>query len=199
MGTAALTNGPRQGTVGVRISEFGLRIFATAALLVAGLFVACDSAVGAEKNPNSACLECHSDKTLYKTNSAGKAIWLFVDEAKFATAVHRTNTCASCHTDITSKHPDDNVAAKPVNCAACHDEPAKQYTGSIHGVSHTLGASGAAGCVDCHGKHDILSAKAADSPVFKLNLPGTCATCHSNPGIRKPRRSTWTAFTGARC
>jgi cytochrome b subunit of formate dehydrogenase len=185
MGTAALTNGPRQGTVGVRISEFGLRIFATAALLVAGLFVACDSAVGAEKNPNSACLECHSDKTLYKTNSAGKAIWLFVDEAKFATAVHRTNTCASCHTDITSKHPDDNVAAKPVNCAACHDEPAKQYTGSIHGVSHTLGASGAAGCVDCHGKHDILSAKAADSPVFKLNLPGTCATCHSNPGLTR--------------
>ena len=52
-------------------------------------------------------------------------------------------------------------------------------------MSHTLGASGAAGCADCHGKHDILSAKSADSPVFKLNLPGTCATCHSNPGLTR--------------
>ena len=33
----------------------------------------------ADKSPNSACLECHSDKTLSKTNAAGKEVSLFVD------------------------------------------------------------------------------------------------------------------------
>src|SRR5512135_157782 len=98
----------------------------------------------AEKNPNSSCLECHSDNTLTKTNSAGKEISLFIDEAKLRSSVHSTNTCASCHADLTDKHPDDEVAAKPVNCAACHKSESEDYAGSIHGASHKLGASGAA-------------------------------------------------------
>src|SRR5215468_10586866 len=65
---------------------------------------------------NSACLECHSDQTLYKTNAAGEAVWLFIDEAKFLGSIHKTNSCASCHSDLTAKHPDDNVGAKPVHC-----------------------------------------------------------------------------------
>ncbi|HVV73826.1 MAG TPA: hypothetical protein VHI52_20345, partial [Verrucomicrobiae bacterium] len=136
-------------------------------------------------NPNSACLDCHSDKTLSKTNAAGKEISLFVDAAKFAGTVHSTNTCASCHADITDKHPDDNVPAKAPACAACHEQAAQAYSTSIHGVSHKLGASGAANCWDCHGSHGILPAKHADSPVFKLNLPNTCATCHTNSGLTR--------------
>src|SRR3954452_9925955 len=58
---------------------------------------------------NNACMECHGDKTLTTTNAAGKEISLFVDLGKLALSVHKTNTCASCHTDLTSKHPDDNV------------------------------------------------------------------------------------------
>jgi cytochrome b subunit of formate dehydrogenase len=136
----------------------------------------------AEKSPNAACLDCHSDKTLFKTNAAGQGISLFVEEVQFAGA-HATNTCASCHGDISAKHPDDNATAKPVDCGRCHEYPTRQYATSIHGVSHTLGASGAARCADCHGTHKILSAKHADSPVFKLNLPNTCANCHTNSGL----------------
>jgi cytochrome b subunit of formate dehydrogenase len=161
---------PLQRSLGVTLAAICLALF---------------SAAAAEKSPNSACLECHSDKTLYQTNAAGKAISLFVDEAKFATTVHKTNTCASCHAEVSEKHPDDNAAPKPVNCARCHEQPAKQYATSIHGASHSLGASGAAGCADCHGTHNILPVKHADSPVFKLNLPRTCAACHSNPGLNK--------------
>jgi hypothetical protein len=65
---------------------------------------------------NSSCMECHGDKTLTTTNTAGKEISLFVDLAKLSSSVHKTNTCASCHSDITSKHPDDNVPVKPANC-----------------------------------------------------------------------------------
>jgi len=148
-----------------------------------GLCVAL-TAPGAEIK-NSSCLDCHSDKTLTTTNSAGQEISLFVDEARLAASMHKTNSCVSCHSDLTEKHPDDNLAAKPVDCASCHHEEAKSYATSIHGVSHTLGASGAANCADCHGHHNVLSAKNADSPVFKLNLPHTCAQCHSNPRLTK--------------
>jgi cytochrome b subunit of formate dehydrogenase len=134
---------------------------------------------------NSFCLDCHSDKTLFKTNDTGRAISLFVDEAKFLATVHKTNNCASCHSDIGLKHPDDNVPVKPVNCTTCHEKQSKEYSSSIHGVSHALGASGAATCSDCHGSHEMLPVKNPESPVFKLNLPKTCATCHSNPGLTK--------------
>ena len=139
----------------------------------------------ADKNPNNSCLECHSDKTLSKTNAVGKEVSLFIDEAKFAIGVHKTNACISCHVDVTSKHPDDNLVPGPAQCASCHEKAAGQYAASIHGVSHKLGASGAAGCADCHGKHDMLPAKHSESPVFKLNLPNTCASCHTNAGLTK--------------
>jgi hypothetical protein len=42
---------------------------------------------------------------------------------------------------------------------------------SIHGMSHAMGASGAAQCWDCHGSHEILPVKDPASPVFKMNLP----------------------------
>ncbi|TAL05555.1 MAG: hypothetical protein EPO07_03365, partial [Verrucomicrobia bacterium] len=42
-----------------------------------------------------------------------------------------------------------------------------------------------ANCWDCHGSHEIGSVKHAESPVFKLNLPQTCAKCHSNPRLTK--------------
>jgi hypothetical protein len=142
-------------------------------------------ALAADNSPNSACLECHSDKTLSKTNAAGKEVSLFVDEAKLKGTIHKTNACMDCHVDITSKHPDDNVPAQPPSCTKCHDKESKDYATSIHGLSHMMGASGAASCWDCHGSHNILPAKQADSPVFKLNLPGTCAKCHSNPGLTK--------------
>src|SRR5258708_7879788 len=55
------------------------------------------TAFGAEAIKNSACLDCHSDKTLSKTNAAGKELSLFVDVAKLAASVQTTNTCSSCH------------------------------------------------------------------------------------------------------
>jgi cytochrome b subunit of formate dehydrogenase len=163
-----------------------LLLFASALLVCAG------SPVPDIKN--SFCLDCHSDKTLFKTNANGQAVSLFVDEARFRSAVHRTNSCVSCHADLTTKHPDDNVVPKRVDCATCHETEAREYAASIHGVSHQLGASGAASCLDCHtfgqtnsasNPHYLVPVKNSESPVFKLNLPRTCATCHSSPGLTK--------------
>jgi cytochrome b subunit of formate dehydrogenase len=136
----------------------------------------------AEKITNTDCLDCHLDPTTTRT-VGGKTIPLLFATNAFNKSLHAKLDCIDCHEGIkdlvhASKLP-------PPNCSGCHEQEGKDYAGSIHGVSHALGASGAANCWDCHGGHAIGSVKQADSPVFKLNLPQTCAKCHSNPGLTK--------------
>src|ERR1051325_1534536 len=83
---------------------------------ILGATIGVASAASALKN--SDCLDCHNDKTLSKTGPGGRELSLFVDAAKLAASVHRTNTCVSCHADVTGKHPDDNRALKSVECSA---------------------------------------------------------------------------------
>ena len=101
-------------------------------------------AVAAEAAPKEDCFDCHGDKTLWKTNAAGVALHLFVDAAKFTNSVHKAALCRSCHADLTTKHPDDNIVPKQVNCGSCHTNENEIYKTSIHGVSLAMGASAAA-------------------------------------------------------
>ena len=154
--------------------------------LLAGLFAVQPALRAADAKPvKEDCFDCHADKTNFKTNAAGVAISLFVDAAKFTNSVHKGALCRSCHPDLTKNHPDDNVAAKPVDCSSCHTNAAALYKTSIHGMSLAMGASSAATCKDCHGHHDILPVKHADSPVFKMNLPQTCSRCHANTNVNE--------------
>ena len=153
--------------------------------------VAAETATATAKKdliPNDKCLECHGDKDLTKELPDGKLLSMFVDEKIRQTSVHAKTNCAGCHTDLTEKHPDDEKAAKPVDCALCHKEQADIYATSIHGVSRTMGSSGAASCTGCHGTHDMLSPRNHNSPVFKLNLARTCAKCHDNKGLNAEYR-----------
>ena len=99
---------------------------------------------------NSDCLDCHGDNTLFKTNSAGRAISLFVDAAKLKLSAHGTNACISCHADVTAKHPDDNKILAPVNCAPCHARQTESFNASVHGLALKAGHDDAATCRDCH-------------------------------------------------
>jgi formate dehydrogenase gamma subunit len=152
-----------------------------AAVLIGGIgiMVMGFGALGADPIKNSACLECHSDKTLDKTNAVGKAISLFVDEAKLAASAHRTNACVSCHNDITAKHPDDQVPAGPANCGQCHGKQSESYGASVHGLARAKGQKDVAFCGDCHGGHSILSPTSPASPLHYSRLAGTCGTCHT--------------------
>jgi formate dehydrogenase gamma subunit len=150
--------------------------------LVAGLcaaMVALSSvASAAQALKDSDCLDCHNDKTLSKKNSAGKEISLFVDKARLAASVHRTNTCASCHADLTAKHPDDNRPAQKVDCARCHAQQTESYGASVHGIAAKAGRADAAGCQDCHDSHDILPATSPLSPLYFSRQAETCGGCH---------------------
>lgn len=139
----------------------------------------------ADKLSNSDCLACHEDPSLSKT-VGGKTVSLAIQTNVFAKSVHGALSCVDCHADIKEVPHAEKLA--PAQCSSCHETETKQYTTSIHGVSHQMGASAAAGCADCHGYHDIVPVKQGDSPVFKLNLPRTCSRCHSNPGVNEEYR-----------
>lgn len=127
---------------------------------------------------DSDCLECHSDKTLTKTNAAGKEISLLVDPAKLAASAHKTNTCISCHADLTQEHPDDNVAAKPVDCRQCHERQSDSYGASVHSIALKAGQADAATCQDCHDSHEIVPPTSLLSPLHVTRQAETCGQCH---------------------
>jgi cytochrome b subunit of formate dehydrogenase len=140
-------------------------------------------------NSRAACLECHRDEKL-QTKKAGRMVPLFVNEASFAKSVHRTLDCTDCHEGFDGESSPHKKPLTTVDCGSCHEKEAKQYATSIHGMSHAMGASGAATCTSCHGAHEIVPVNQIDSPVFKLNLPQTCATCHSNKSLTDEYRIT---------
>jgi formate dehydrogenase gamma subunit len=150
--------------------------------LIAGVCVAMAAmnfaASAAQALKDSDCLDCHDDKTLSKTGANGKKISLFVDKARLAASVHRTNTCASCHADLTAKHPDDNRPAQKVDCARCHSQQTESYGASVHGVAAKAGRADSAVCQDCHDSHDILPASSPLSPLYFSRQAETCGGCH---------------------
>jgi cytochrome b subunit of formate dehydrogenase len=147
-----------------------------------GLALAASSLGAAEKFSNTDCLDCHLDPgTTRKVD--GKTVSLLFPTNVFRGSVHAKLNCVDCHQGIKDLVHESKLP--PPACGSCHEKEARAYAGSIHGMSHAMGASGAANCWDCHGGHGVLPAKNPSSPVFKLNLPQTCAKCHSNPGLTK--------------
>ncbi len=53
-----------------------------------------------------------------------------------------------------------------------------EYDKSIHGVLFSQNDNDAPSCKECHGTHEILGHLNSSSPIFSLNIPKLCATCH---------------------
>jgi hypothetical protein len=126
---------------------------------------------------NTDCFSCHSDKTL-KGTKKGKSISVFVDEKKYSGSMHASLTCVSCHTDLVGKEFPHEEELAPVDCGTCHAVEQEQHAKSLHGQAIKRGDPLAPHCKDCHGNHEILSAKDAHSPVSPLKVPFTCGKCH---------------------
>jgi cytochrome b subunit of formate dehydrogenase len=155
--------------------------------LLATLFLVVPTAWAAtntvEKFSSADCLDCHTDPHNTRIVNGEKVALALFPTNGFKKSVHSALDCIDCHDGIKELVHDKNIP--PPNCAGCHEKEEKDYAGSIHGMSHKMGASGAAQCWDCHGSHEMLPVKNIGSPVFKLNLPLTCAKCHSNPKLSK--------------
>ena len=153
------------------------RLVVLACLLLPALLFAAD------KLSNADCLDCHTDPANKRSVNGQSVPMALFPTNGFAKSVHSGLDCIDCHDGIKEMVHDKNVPAP--NCTGCHDKEGKDYATSIHGMSHAMGASGAAQCWDCHGSHEIVPVKSGDSPVFKMNLPLTCAKCHSNTNLTK--------------
>jgi len=130
---------------------------------------------------NDDCLECHTAEPETVPGKPGELVFDGVRPEYFDESVHYLLDCIDCHTGITDL--DHDVPLPPAECASCHESTVAEYSRSIHSVSHELGDSGAATCADCHGTHEMVGVDQFESPVFKFNLPQTCAKCHENPGL----------------
>lgn len=135
--------------------------------------------------PNSECMDCHEAEFVPRKKGQPPE-WVGVRPELFAKSVHGKLNCIDCHASITE--PEHPSKLPPAQCASCHEKAAAQYTTSIHGMSHAMGASDAASCASCHGTHDMVPVKQPDSPLYKFNLAKTCAQCHDDPKLGKDYR-----------
>ncbi len=126
---------------------------------------------------NSDCLICHSDKSATGKRN-GRTISIYINEKKFTGSIHTSLQCVGCHTDVAGKDfPHDEQLAK-VECGTCHTTEQELHAKSLHGKAINRGDALAPRCKDCHGTHDIYSAKDSRSQVAALKVPFLCAKCH---------------------
>ncbi len=133
------------------------------------------AAVMAQAPPtNDDCQTCHSDPGATRGNGSSIA----VSPDVFGKSLHGGFACVDCHADLAKvgEWPHAEKLQK-VSCAACHEDAVKAAESSVHYEASKNGQG--AHCVNCHGTHDILSSKDPASKTYALNLPKTCATCHS--------------------
>jgi len=134
------------------------------------------------------CSTCHSDQqAAYDRSFHAKAIKAGDGQAA---------TCVDCHGSphelLAASDPNSKVnhANIPATCGSCHGQKFvmaasghsaqlfMSYQESVHGRAVASGSEKAAVCTDCHGTHEILAASDPKSPIFKFNVPTTCAKCH---------------------
>ncbi|MGZ4164707.1 MAG: hypothetical protein ACXVPK_11785, partial [Tumebacillaceae bacterium] len=148
---------------------------------------------GAPHDPASTkpqCATCHSDEqSKYDHGLHAKAI-----KAGDGKAAQCQDCHGSVHELLAASDPASRVNRHniPTTCGSCHDNkatmqsaglstaPFSSYEDSVHGKAVNGGSQTAAVCTDCHGEHDILTARDPGSPIFKFNVPNTCAKCHGN-------------------
>jgi formate dehydrogenase gamma subunit len=119
------------------------------------------ASAGALPPGDEQCLACHSEAGM--KSAAGKSI--SIDPAKHGASAHAILGCGDCHTAI-KDFPHPAKVAK-VQCAKCHADEAKAFSGSAHSI---LGESA---CASCHGSvHELTTAE-------KL-IPGKCVECHAD-------------------
>ncbi|MCA9394175.1 MAG: cytochrome b/b6 domain-containing protein [Candidatus Omnitrophica bacterium] len=141
-------------------------------IFICGVILLTSPAGKAEEIENADCLMCHADPELAP----------FIDGVKFEASIHAGFLCTSCHSDITEVPHD--APLKPVSCADCHQIEQEIYLNSDHIQMANREQEASSTCRSCHGDpHALLDSRNPDSPVFRKNIPATCARCHQSPEI----------------
>jgi hypothetical protein len=170
--------------------------------LVLVMALALAASVAGQEDPaadNQRCLECHGQPEIAELSADDRRLMvgdgpqatgdepagrpeLYIDyDRVYRPSIHGTLTCVSCHPDCQDlPHP---ARAAPARCDDCHAEQWREYATSVHGEGVAEGSATAATCADCHGAHEMLSHLNPQSRTYKLELPFTCARCHTNTAM----------------
>jgi hypothetical protein len=146
---------------------------------IAGIFFF--AAVNVCAQEIDACLDCHMDRNLTKTDAAGKVHSLYVDKTLFLNSVHGKNgySCVDCHDGVEAKkHPAGGLPE--IKCSSCHEEVFKEQEKSKHGQLLQTGNPYAPQCYDCHTMHAVMPKDDPNSSVNPNNLSITCGKCHED-------------------
>lgn len=128
------------------------------------------------------CGKCHGSNQHSFNNS--------IHQTVLSSGNKNAPTCTDCHGSheiLTGK-----MSIESQSCLKCHLNeklfPGKdkgsakfvsEYKTSIHASIQKNGKE-AAGCVDCHGNHQIQDPSNPSASLTKLRLPETCGTCHKD-------------------
>ncbi|MBK6765719.1 MAG: cytochrome b/b6 domain-containing protein [bacterium] len=131
---------------------------------------------------DAACVDCHSDASLTRTNPDGSVVSLCVTSDSLSRSKHAALACVACHADL--KGFDDfphDEKLKAVDCAACHKDAAAQVASGGH--------EGVLKCAACHGTHNVLGTKNGNAKVSKERIDQTCEQCHNRLHVPRHGRT----------
>lgn len=144
-----------------------------------------------KKQQAATCLKCHSDDPNVRAKVGPSAGFIKSYESSVhSRAVQSGNDMAAACSDCHGGHdmrkgsdPASRVSRLKIatTCGQCHPDVQDQYSSSIHGKALLSGINASATCTDCHGEHNILSPKDANSPVAPANVSArVCSPCHES-------------------
>jgi len=136
--------------------------------------IRCDSCHGG--NPRDLHITAHARSMGFKGNVGDK-------EPPF-TKRETVELCASCHAN-----------QKEMLQYGIPSDQYRLYRISQHGIAlYQRGDSNVAGCIDCHGVHDILPPDDPRSTVYAQNIPKTCKKCHENQALMSRYGLSWDVY-----
>ncbi len=136
------------------------------------------------------CYACHNDVAKIHEES--------IHGISLASGIEDAAMCWDCHGShkiVPTSNSESLVNSKNIGntCGSCHDDPkfeerhhmsiklpGQMYSTSVHGKVLANGELEGASCVSCHGDHDIKNRVQSGSRIAVINLPNTCADCHSD-------------------
>jgi hypothetical protein len=104
-----------------------------------------------------------------------------VDDSILKQSAHGKLVCVACHTGLDPKNVPYRDKIEPVICLRCHADA--QFKHAFHpqlAQAIRSGKEPRISCKDCHGTHDIASAKVPGSKFHASRLSESCEKCHRN-------------------
>jgi predicted CXXCH cytochrome family protein len=130
------------------------------------------------------CQTCHK-ATGFETSVHGK---LQAIKGKKESITVSCQSCHGTHNILKVKDPASSANPKRVSetCGKCHEDAARKYAVSAHGIASSKGTANSPSCTDCHGAHKIVAPRSEASLLYKPKEPQFCLKCHlNNSDIRR--------------